>query len=145
MIEEERVTVLRWQSAMQLGIPAIDADHKKLVGLLNCLHYTVMAGDDWCGVAGVLDQLVDYTEVHFAREEQLMERSDYPDFAAHQAGHRRLAEMMRKRRQAFRDSPETFDMDGFYDFVSGWLLHHVLGDDMKLRPYLQRLSAHAAA
>ncbi len=139
------MTVLRWQSAMQLGIPAIDADHKKLVGLLNCLHYTVMAGDDRCGVASVLDELVDYTETHFAREEMLMERSDYPDFAAHRAAHRWLAEKMWERRQAFRAAPDEFDMHGFYDFLSGWLLQHVLGDDMKLRPYLERLSTHAAA
>ena len=29
------MTVLRWQPAMKLGIPAIDADHKTLVGLFN--------------------------------------------------------------------------------------------------------------
>ena len=44
------MTVLRWQPAMKFGIPAIDADHKTLVGLLNTLHYAMIAGDDRAGL-----------------------------------------------------------------------------------------------
>ena len=143
--QEDRVTVLRWQPAMKLGIPGIDADHKTLVGLLNTLHYAMIAGDDRSGLGNVLKELVDYTHTHFAREEALMERSGYPELEAHQAIHRRIAAAMEGHRATFLDEPDAFDMEEFYDFVSGWLLHHVLGEDMKLKPYFQRLAAHVAA
>jgi len=139
------VTVLRWQPAMKLGIPPIDADHKALVGLLNTLHYAMIAGDDRSGLGTVLKELVDYTHGHFAREEALMERSGYPEIEAHRAIHRRIAAAMEEHRATFLDEPDAFDMALFYDFVSGWLLHHVLGEDMKLKPYFARLAAHAAA
>ncbi|HSO43729.1 MAG TPA: bacteriohemerythrin [Rhodospirillales bacterium] len=139
------MTVLRWQPAMKLGIPGIDADHKRLVGLLNTLHYAMIAGDDRSGLGNVLKELVDYTRTHFAREEALMERSGYPELEAHQAIHRRIAAAMEEHRATFLDEPDAFDMEEFYDFVSGWLLHHVLGEDMKLKPYFQRLAAHVAA
>jgi hemerythrin-like metal-binding protein len=138
------VTVLRWQPAMKLGIPAIDADHKTLVGLLNTLHYALIAGDDRSGLGAILKELVDYTHGHFAREEALMERSGYPGIEAHRAIHRRIATAMEDHRATFLDEPDAFDMDEFYDFVCGWLLHHVLGEDMKLKPYFSRLAVHAA-
>lgn len=138
------MTVLSWQPAMKLGIPAIDADHKMLVGLLNTLHYAMIAGDDRSGIGDELKVLVDYTHTHFAREEALMERSGYPDIEAHRAIHRRLAAAMEEHRATFLDEPDAFDMAAFYDFVSDWLLHHVLGEDMKLKPYLSRLAAHHA-
>jgi hemerythrin len=129
---------------MKLGIPAIDADHKTLVGLLNTLHYAMIAGDDRAGLGSVLKDLVDYTHGHFAREEALMERGRYPGIEAHRAIHRRIATAMETYRTTFLDEPETFDMAAFYDFVSGWLLHHVLGEDMKLKPYVSRLEGHHA-
>ncbi len=139
------MTVLSWQPAMKLGIPAIDADHKTLVGLLNTLHYAMIAGDDRSGLGAILKELVDYTHTHFAREERLMERSRYPGLEAHRAIHRRLAAAMEEHRATFLDEPDAFDMDEFYDFVCGWLLHHVLGEDMKLKPYFSRLAAHTYA
>lgn len=139
------MTVLRWQSAMQLGIPAIDADHRRLVGLLNNLHYAVLAGEDQQGTAHVLEDLVRYTETHFAREEALMERSGYPDRQAHGRAHARIAERMREWHERYAQAPAAFPMDQFYDFVSGWLLHHVLEEDMKLKPYVARATAEACA
>lgn len=142
---EERVTVLRWQSAMQLGIPALDADHKKLVGLLNTLHYAVIAGGDWDSIGRLLDDLIDYTQTHFAREEALMERTGYPDLQRHRDAHERLARKMQEYYATFIEDPEAFEMDAFYDFVSDWLLHHVLGDDMKLKPYAAKAEARVCA
>lgn len=139
------MTVLRWQSAMHLGIPAIDTDHKRLVGLLNRLHYAVLAGDDDSGIAQILDDLVGYTQIHFAREEALMQRIGYPDLQSHRGVHERIGAKMQALLEAYRQSPADFDVDGFYDFVSGWLLHHVLGDDMKLKPYVARMAATAYA
>ncbi len=139
------MTVLSWQPAMQLGMPAIDADHKKLVGLLNHLHYAVVAGEDNPGIARVLEDLVAYTRSHFAREENLMERGGYPELPHHRRIHERLAARMQAFQDAFLQSPDDFDMDRFYDFVSGWLLHHVLGEDMKLKPYVARATAAACA
>lgn len=132
------MTVLRWESAMQLGVPAIDADHKRLVGLLNQLHYAVIAGEDEEGIGRLLEDLVGYTQTHFAREEDLMERGGYPELQHHRQIHERLADRMQAFRDSFLQSPDDFDMHRFYDFVSGWLLHHVLGEDMKLKPYVER-------
>ena len=139
------MAVLRWQSAMQLGIPAIDADHKRLVALLNGLHYAVLAGEDHEGVGGTIEELVRYTEGHFAREEALMERSGYPGRYQHSLAHARIAERMREWHADYARAPAAFPMDRFYDFVSGWLLHHVLEEDMKLKPYVTRLTASTYA
>lgn len=130
---------------MQLGIPAIDADHKRLVALLNHLHYAVIAGDDRRGIGDLLEDLVAYTRSHFAREEALMKSSGYPDLENHRRVHERIAENMQAYQTAYLDAPGAFDMDGFYDFVSGWLLHHVLGEDMKLKPYVAKARAAAYA
>jgi hemerythrin len=131
------MTLLHWRDNMSVGVDALDDDHKKLVDLLNRLHYLNLAGADHGSVAEVLEELMHYTEYHFDREEKLMQFSDYPELDEHRDCHRKLTRQLLEYKQTFEDRPDRFDVKEFYDFVSEWLLVHVLEDDMKYKPYLR--------
>lgn len=122
---------------MSLGDADIDADHKRLIDTLNRLHYMHRAGDERTEIAAVLDELADYCERHFEREEALMRRCGFPDLDRHAALHRQLRSALDEFARAYHDDPEGFDAAAFYDFVSDWILVHVLDEDMKLRPHLR--------
>lgn len=130
------MTLLHWRDNMSLGIEAIDDDHKSLIELLNRLHYMIRAGDEHAEIERVLDDLRAYCERHFGREEELMERCGYPERDAHQALHRDLEARLETWTRAYQDDPDGFDASAFYDFVSDWLLVHVLEEDMKLKPHI---------
>lgn len=139
------MALFRWRDNLSIGVPSIDADHKKLIDMLNCLHFMSIAGDDHDAIGRVLGGLVDYARVHFRREEALMQAAHYPDVAAHQRLHRDLSAKLREFETAYANDAETFDVEAFYDFVADWLLVHVMTVDMKLKPHLAALTQKASA
>ena len=138
------MTMLRWRSNLSLGVADIDADHKALIEILNRLFYMVKAGDERAEIAGVLHELGDYCDRHFRREEALMRRSGYGGLERHAKLHDVLRRQVATWTGVYLDDPDAFDIAGFYDFVSDWLLVHVLTEDMRLRPYLAEATAAAS-
>jgi hemerythrin len=139
------MALLHWKENMALGNAAIDADHKRLIDLFNRLHFMALAGDDDRAVEDVLEELLVYARVHFAREEAMMRRCAYAGLADHQRCHRDFASRLRRFIADFRANPEAFDMAAFYDFLADWLLVHVLDEDMKLVPHLATARPHPLA
>ncbi len=138
------MTMLRWRPNLSLGVAEIDADHKALIEILNRLFYMVKAGDERPEIAGVLHELGDYCAGHFQREEALMRRVGYGGLERHAKLHDVLRRQVATWTVAYLDDPDGFDIAGFYDFVSDWLLVHVLTEDMRLRPYLVEAAALAS-
>ena len=130
------MTLLHWRPNMSLGADDLDADHKFLIDLLNRIHYMFRAGDEHAAIEAALGELTDYTDRHFHREEAWMRSCGYPDVDRHGQLHKDLRKSLQGWTATYEQDPDGFDAAAFYDFVSDWLLVHVLDEDMKLRPYL---------
>ena len=127
---------VQWSSRFELGVPFIDADHKVLVGLLNRMHDASRSSGDLTDLGGILSALVDYTRYHFAREERAQDASGYPDVDEHREQHARLAIEARRLFEAYRRDPGGIDIGDLLDFLSDWLMDHILLHDMAIKPYL---------
>lgn len=127
---------IQWSSRFELGVPFIDADHKVLVGLLNRMHDASRASGDLTDLGGILSALVDYTRYHFAREERAQESAGYPDIDEHREQHARLSIEARRLFEAYRRDPGGIDVGDLLDFLSDWLMDHILLHDMAIKPYL---------
>jgi hemerythrin len=139
------MTTLRWQESLSLDVPAIDRDHKRLIELTNRIHYMTVAGDDRQALARVLEEIVAYTQTHFRREEMLMRLSGYPRYEAHRRTHAAFTAKVDDLYEQFRRRPHTFDIDAFARLINDWLTMHILGEDMKIKPFVAQLAeAHAA-
>lgn len=139
------MTPFRWRDNLSLDVPAVDKDHKHLIDLLNQIHYMALAGDDHEAVGAVIDELVQYTATHFTREEMLMRLSGYPGYKLHQKIHDALRNRVADLYAEFRRAPGTFDVQQFYRFLAEWLTMHILGEDMKIKPYVEKLAEAQAA
>ena len=62
---------LKWSEKMSVGVPALDADHKKMVDLINGLSKTMNEGGSVDEVCQAINALVDYARYHFEMEERL--------------------------------------------------------------------------
>lgn len=133
--------LLTWTEKMSVGVDALDADHRKLMALVNELHAAVRGRAPRETIGRILDELITYTEYHFAVEEQLQKLARFPDRDAHAEKHRRLEQQVRDMRETFRRDPVALNKVEVFDFLSDWLVRHILGDDMKYRPYLTRKPA----
>lgn len=124
-----------WTDVLSVGIPAIDRDHRILVGLVNQL---AVAEDrqDRINLEEVLDELVSYTLYHFDREERLLAAVGYPDLADHARRHHELAERVLMVRRRFFAVERDRLGDEVLEFLVSWLRGHILGEDRKYIPYL---------
>ena len=106
-----------WSGQYSVGVASIDAEHQKLIGLLNDLHAAMMTGQgepSWEG----LDGLSAYTMTHFAHEEGLMRLHSYPAYLPHKAEHDKLIKQVK--------SLERGVPRGQFDHLAG-------GDDLPQR------------
>ena len=139
------MALLCWRDSLALHAPAIDNDHKRLFELLNRVRFLDLAGDDPQAIGEALSELLLYTQTHFRREERLMELGGYPGIEAHRRIHRRFTDRVAELTARFRANPSGFRISEICELLAEWLVDHVLGEDMRLRPYVTNLAeAHAA-
>jgi hemerythrin len=77
---------LVWQDDLNTGIQVIDNQHKRIVEMINHLD-DAQAQKDSALIGGVIEELVDYTQSHFAFEEALLEDAGYQFTRAHKKVH----------------------------------------------------------
>jgi hemerythrin len=127
----------QWQPGMGAGFEALEADHRHLIALLNRLRDRIAADDDPAIIQALLDDVVHYAGYYFRREEAAMRRLGYPRLAAHHRLHEAIAARLAMFHSAYHWSPEDFDMAEFSEFLTDWLLAHVLCEDLQLQPFAE--------
>jgi len=130
VLESRRLTpVIRWTEAMSVGNPVLDRDHRTLIGLVNQMSQPANR-QDRAVLEFVLDELLDYTVAHFAREEEHMRQIDFSDFDRHVAIHRSLTNQLVSIRRNFITGNRDMGTE-VADFVADWLRNHILREDRR--------------
>ena len=83
----DKMALITWGEGLLVGIPEIDAEHEKIVNMINELHAAMKAGKGKSLMANILAEVEDYTKNHLAHEERLMVRYGYPEYSEHKAIH----------------------------------------------------------
>lgn len=128
--------LMNWNDKMSVGVEVFDNDHKKLVGMLNELFDSVQAGKGKQVLGKILDSLVAYTAEHFAREEVLMQKHGFGEFAAHKKEHDDLVKQVLDVQNKYNSGQTaTLSME-VMNFLKNWLVKHIQGTDKKYTPFL---------
>ena len=128
--------LITWEERFDVGVPAIDAQHRHLVQILNELHDAMRNGHANEVLGGLLDRLVSYTETHFTTEERLMKAVGYSDAAAHREQHQALIKQVRLLVIEWRSGRAALSMQVF-GFLKTWLQGHILGSDQKYAAHIR--------
>jgi len=128
--------MFQWNDAYSVNLTRIDAQHKKLFRLAADLHRAMLAGAVKESLFQLLEDLVQYTVVHFAYEERLMQEAGYPDFAAHKAQHEDLARRVRQFQEDFEGGRIATGIT-LLQFLKEWLQKHIIESDQKYAPYVK--------
>ena len=67
-----------WKSYYSVGDPAMDAEHQRLLALINKIYEAVQRGDDEVVAKSALNVMLQYALSHFQHEEQLMRERGFP-------------------------------------------------------------------
>jgi hemerythrin len=134
--------LMEWDKKMSVGVDLLDTDHQKLVKMLNDLYAAMMEGHGKESLGKILDELVAYTMVHFAHEENFFSQTNYPDFTAHKEEHdeltRQVLEVQKKYKAGATGTPSIEVMTSLKE----WLVKHIMGCDKKYGPYLNSKGIH---
>ncbi|MGE5504123.1 MAG: bacteriohemerythrin [Actinomycetota bacterium] len=138
--------MILWRDAMSVGSPALDADHKRLIDLVNRAEQGI-AAQDWERVAGLSDALVDYVQIHFGREEAVMAAIGYLARDTHIKAHEGFAAKARllqaKVKEAASDAELRACAEVLLKLTADWLLNHILKEDMRFKPLVSKTVADA--
>ena len=124
-----------WSKAMSVGVELIDSDHQALIDLINRLHQAASGESSEQSMRDVFDSLIAYTEIHFCREEKVMQACGFPGLATHHDDHAEFTGRVyeiRKKLQSGDESPITNEL---FEYLKGWLNAHILIQDMAYKPY----------
>ncbi len=123
-----------WQDSYELGIEIVDTQHKKLVDLISDLLQSSILNHDNQKVEDILQQLVKYTEYHFAEEEKLMIESNFPKFEEHQMIHQSFVEKVNEFYMKFTRKEIALEIQ-ILNYLKNWLINHILITDKEFATF----------
>jgi hemerythrin len=121
---------ITWTDTYSVGVEEIDNQHKGLVKLINKLFDAMSDGQANTILSAILNDLVRYTEVHFATEEKYFALFDYPDREAHIQEHLQFVNEVERFKTQFEAGNIILSFEVF-KFLRGWLVKHIQGSDKK--------------
>lgn len=118
------------------GIELVDTEHKVLFDIIAKIHATIQAEllhDKYDEIMKIIDQLRDYTKVHFADEEEYMESIGYAGLEQQKLLHQNFIDKMMELDYDHIDDNQDAYLYDFLGFLQNWLVNHILKVD-KLIP-----------
>jgi len=130
------MALIEWKDEFAIGIPAVDYEHRELIGLINELHAQLtQTGASPDAVAEFLGEINLRIGAHFALEEKEMRDRHYDQFAAHKADHERLLDEIRDLMDRYEDE-QSFDEQELARRLGDWFAVHFGSHDARLHRQL---------
>jgi hemerythrin-like metal-binding protein len=123
---------------MSVGVPLLDSDHKALVQLINQLHNALEDKKESSILDQIFESLVAYIELHFEREEQVMEACGYPEISEHKEEHLCFTQNMHYMRHRYFNGEGAEVSRELLVYLKDWLNNHILIQDMAYKPYVEK-------
>lgn len=133
--------MIRWREAMAVDHGPIDRDHQHLIGIVNEFYAAAEQGAGRTILVAALRRLTRYTREHFAREEALQLRIGYGGIVAHRQEHGRILDRLQGIVVAMESQPLEATRQQTMDLVRHWIVDHVIGHDLHLRPAIDSYKA----
>lgn len=119
-----------WTDILATGNEAVDQDHRELVLKVDTVLQAIAERLPNAQLSGALTALVAFTRAHFAKEEQAMAASGYPELQAHAAEHAQLLTQLDSI-VARLQANEAIDAMALYTRLTSWVMDHILNFDKK--------------
>jgi hemerythrin len=118
------------------GVSGIDQQHLVLVSMLDRLNEAVKNKEPRDVIYRIIDEVIEYTRLHFAAEEQLMLNSGYTDVDFHKEKHRQLMEDALHLKGKLADLGEEMFTDWFNHWPFTRVLAHIQYADKQFEDQL---------
>ena len=126
--------LFQWDQTFATGSPVIDRQHQYLIEIINRFGVLLMRdASDTREIDKVCAKLMEYTNYHFAEEEQLMDSAglDQRHIVQHRQQHNDLVSEIKPLRNLLVEGDLAAGKH-LFEFLINWLVFHILGTDMPM-------------
>lgn len=121
---------------LETGNMIIDNEHRELLAAVNKMMDACAKGQGRATIEPTMKFLISYVDKHFAHEEQLQQKSNYPGFAAHKQFHITYTRKLRELAAAIpAGGPSIADLSNLNQHIA-LLVTHIRSEDKRLGAFL---------
>lgn len=129
-----------WREEYSVKIKEIDDQHKKLFEMILNLESITHNTDFDLLIKNILEDLMEYVNIHFETEEYYFKKCNYAATDIHIGLHKEIKDNLNEKINLFFSRDMTaLDIVGFHNFLLNWLKHHILEQDQM---YVQALKEY---
>jgi hemerythrin-like metal-binding protein len=128
-----------WQDSMNFGLPEVDEEHRRMVGLLDgvCL---ALYGRDLPAAGRALNHFLEIMLDHFASEERLLTQFSDDEVEHHLEVHRNTTDLVEQLREAIVDDRDLAKAEHLLsELVHRWI-RRLFTEDAELAARIKALS-----
>lgn len=129
---ESAMQLFEWDQTFATGSPVVDRQHQYLIEIINRFgDLLTRDASDLQEIDNVCGKLMEYTNYHFAEEEQLMASAglDQRHIDQHRQQHNDLVREIEPLRTLLVEGDLAAGKH-LFEFLINWLVFHILGTDM---------------
>jgi hemerythrin len=130
-----------WKDSLLVGVPEIDDQHRKLVGMIDSLMQSSKEGKGREAIEETLDFAISYAQEHFKDEERVQAKYSYPGLGKHRQIHKQfVAEVSVLIREFKRDGASVAVFSKLTKTLVDWLINHISNEDKKVGEHIQKVN-----
>jgi hemerythrin len=118
-----------WDNSYKTGVAEMDCEHVMLFSLYNQLCSVMDTGKHAEALEDIINALITYTRMHFAHEEQYMERVGYAGADDHKESHHEIVMRINRLYDSFEDNGPFAVAHDLKAITFSWLAGHILKVD----------------
>jgi len=122
---------------LKIGETSIDAEHDLQMQLLDSLSQALAKGGDFAPTRHILEQFIEFSDMHFLSEQLIMRLNAYPAYEAHLEEHTRLMKKVRDIRETIIHGENVSSLQLLLE-LRNWLLHHIATEDAAFGEFLSK-------
>ena len=128
-----------WKDSLLVGVPEIDDQHRKLVGMVDNLMEACKVGKGRDAIEETLGFAVSYAQEHFKDEEQLQSKHSYPGLGKHKQIHRQfVADISVLVKDFQKNGPTIAITSKLNKTLIDWLINHISNEDKKVGEHIKK-------
>jgi len=128
---------------VRVGEKCIDAEHDLQMQLLDSLAQAISRGGELSPMKYILEQFIEFSDMHFLSEQLVMRLHGYPGYEPHLEEHTRLMKKVREVRSNLLQGEHEPSLVLVHE-LREWLVSHIAQEDAAFGSYLKKKEGAAA-
>jgi hemerythrin len=117
-----------WKPEYSVENDLMDKQHQVLIEMINKMHDAMKVGKGGVEAGIIVNEMIDYSAMHFAAEEDLMKKHHYVGLNDHIKEHKAFMLKAAEFQKEISKGSFTLSME-ITNFLKEWLTNHILVND----------------